>query len=121
VKKRVLIIENDVDIQHIVSYLLEAEGYEVVALRPVPADQLLQYKAHLMLLDEWIDKKQGHMLCTEIKMIHEIKHIPVIIFSTAPNIAEIAVSCHADGYVQKPFELDDLINEVNRCCLNNVV
>jgi len=121
VKKRVLIIENDVDIQHIVSYLLEAEGYDVVALRPVPADQLLQYRADLILLDEWIDKKQGHMLCTEIKKIHEIRHIPVIIFSTAPNIAEIAVSCHADGYVQKPFELDDLINEVNRCCLNNVV
>jgi DNA-binding response OmpR family regulator len=117
-KKRVLIIENDIDIQNIVSYLLEAEGYDVIAIRPIPADQIFQYRADLMLLDEWIDKRQGHMLCTEIKNIHEIKHIPVVIFSTAQNIEEIAANCHADGYVRKPFELEDLINEVNRCCLN---
>ena len=120
-KKRVLIIENDVDIQNIVSYLLESEGYDVIALKPFPADQFVQHRADLILLDEWIDKKRGDMLCNEIKKIHEIKHIPVIIFSTAPNIEEIAANCHADGYIHKPFDVDDLINEVNRCCLNNLV
>lgn len=117
-KKKVLIVENDLDIQSIVSYLLELEGYEVAAIAPCSADELVRHQADLILLDEWINKMEGHMLCTQIKKVHTMQHIPVVIFSTAVNLEEIAKNCQADGFVHKPFDLQVLIDEVKRCCQN---
>jgi DNA-binding response OmpR family regulator len=121
VKKRVLIIENDLDIQNIVSYVLELEGYEVLAIKPCAAELVPRHRADVILLDEWINKREGHMLCTEIKEIKEIQHVPVIIFSTAVDIEAIAHVCKADGFVHKPFDIDALVNEVKRCCSQNFV
>lgn len=114
-KKKVLIIENDDDIRGIVSYVLETEGYIVITAKPWPVEQLANYKADLILLDEWVNKKAGHELCTELKKMHSTMHIPVIILSTSPNIQQIAKDCKADGFVNKPFDLDDLVVEVKKC------
>lgn len=114
-KKRVLIIEDDSSIQDIVTYILTEEGYEVVSAPPRPANQLPYYSADLILLDEWLNEREGHLLCTELKEIKETQHIPVIIFSTAPNIEDIALKCKAEGYLRKPFDIDDLVSEVENC------
>ena len=113
-KKKVLIIENDLEIKQLVSYILELEGYEVTKASHEPISELPTEVADLILLDEWLNKREGHMLCKEIKTVESLKYIPVIIFSTAPDIADIAKNCNADGFVHKPFELDTLINEVKR-------
>ncbi len=118
-RKKILIIENDTDIREIVSYVLEGEDYEVTAVNYGPASLFSEYKADLILLDEWINLKEGHMLCNEIKQIHQIQHIPVIILSTAPNIEAIAARCKADGFIRKPFDLEGVINEVDKCLSAN--
>ena len=114
-KKKVLIIENDSDIRDIISYILEDKGYEVIAVEPRPVDRLHTFKPDLILLDEWLNEREGHLLCTELKDLHETKHVPVIILSTANNIEEIANNCKAEGFVNKPFDLDELLEEVQRC------
>jgi len=107
VRKKVCIIENDEEIKQIVTYILELEGYDVVGARYDSA-ALVRLKADLILLDEWVNKREGHMLCREIKAIEALQPVPVIIFSTAPDIADIAKNCNADGFVHKPFDLDTL-------------
>ncbi|QJD95275.1 response regulator [Mucilaginibacter robiniae] len=114
-KKRILIIEDDSSILDIVTFILTEEGYDVIAAAPWPADQLHHYSADLILLDEWINEREGHLLCTELKDMHETQHIPVIILSTALNIEDIAVKCKAEGYIRKPFDIDDLVQEVENC------
>ena len=113
-KKRVLIIEDDPGIQELIGYILESEGFEVIATSPNFSADLSTQKADLILLDEWVNKKEGHMLCKEIKQIHTFRHIPVIILSTAPDIADIAKNCKADGYLAKPFDIDDIVALVNK-------
>lgn len=112
-KKRVLIIENDREIKQIVTYILESEGYDVQGAQYDSA-ALPHLKADLILLDEWINKREGHMLCKEIKAIEALQSVPVIIFSTAADIADIAKNCNADGFIKKPFDLDALISEVKK-------
>jgi two-component system phosphate regulon response regulator PhoB len=113
VRKRIFIIENDEEIKQIVTYILELEGYDVVGSRYDSA-ALISLKADLILLDEWVNKREGHMLCTEIKAIEVLQAVPVVIFSTAPDIADIAKKCKADGFVHKPFDLDTLIAVVKK-------
>jgi DNA-binding response OmpR family regulator len=111
--KKVLIVENDEDIRDIVGVILENEGYEVAGCA-YTLENLLAMTADLILLDEWVNQKEGPMLCKEIKAIERLAQIPVIIFSTAIDIAEIATNCSANGYVHKPFDLDMLTSEVRK-------
>jgi DNA-binding response OmpR family regulator len=113
-KTKILIIEDDIDIQSIITHILTDEGYEVMATSHCHNEHLTLYNADLILLDERVNKKEGHMLCKELKDIHTTQHIPVIILSTAGNIEEIARSCNADGFVPKPFDIDELVLEVKR-------
>ena len=114
-KKRILVIEGDNDIRDIVSYILSEEGYQVTTAKPWPVNELHKHQADLILLDEWINQKEGHLLCTELKDLHETQHIPVIIFSTQNNIKDIAQKCRAEGYVHKPFNVNDLLDEIEKC------
>ncbi|MBW4890773.1 response regulator [Mucilaginibacter sp. HMF5004] len=120
-KKTVLIIEDDNDIRDIVSYILESEGFNVIATNPKPAIELPVHRCNIVLIDEWLNKTEGHMLCQEIKKIHQMQHLPVIILSTSAKIEEIAISCKADGFIRKPFELDELVNVVKKCLIAGTV
>ena len=112
-KKKVLIIENDELIMDIVTFILETEGYEVIGAKYAPT-YIEQLQADIILIDEWVNLKQGHMLCKQIKSIANLAHVPVIIFSTANDIADIVKTCGADGYVQKPFDVDVLLAEIKK-------
>lgn len=87
----------------------------MIAVEPRPVNRLHTYNPDLILLDEWLNECEGHLLCTELKDMHETKHVPGIILSTANNIEEIANTCKAEGFVNKPFDLDKLLEEVERC------
>jgi two-component system, OmpR family, response regulator len=114
-QKKILLIETDDDVRNIVTIILEDEGFEVITADPHPAALMANTTSHLILLDEWINTNGSDMLCREIKAIHELKHIPVVILSTAINIREIVESCKADGFVRKPFVVKELVDEINRC------
>jgi DNA-binding response OmpR family regulator len=114
VRKHILIIEDDEDIRNIAGFILESEGYRVSGCS-CQLEGLDTFKPDLILLDEWVNLKEGHMICKEIKTIQHLMHVPVIIFSTATDIAGIAANCKADGFVPKPFDLDMLLDEVRRC------
>jgi DNA-binding response OmpR family regulator len=114
-QKKILLVETDDSLREIVAYILKTEGFDVIKADPDMAFLMKYTTADLILLDEWINKDGGDMLCREIKAVHELQHIPVIILSTAINIEEIVKSCKADGFVRKPFEVDDLVNEIKRC------
>jgi DNA-binding response OmpR family regulator len=120
-KKKVLIIEDDPGIQELIGYILESEGFQVVTTSHNLSTDLSVHKADLILLDEWVNKKEGHMLCKEIKQVHATRHIPVIILSTSPDIAEIAKNCNADGYLAKPFDIDEIVSLVNKVLGNKRV
>ncbi|WP_342648431.1 response regulator [Mucilaginibacter sp. CSA2-8R] len=113
-KKKVLLIEDNQDICEIVKWVLEQDGYTVNVTSHLPATNLAGFKADLIVLDEWVNNNEGHMLCKEIKAIHDLRHIPVVIFSTAIDIEELMQTCGADGFVRKPFDIGDLVIEVNR-------
>jgi DNA-binding response OmpR family regulator len=113
-KKRVLVIEDNEEISEVVGWILEEEGYEISVTAHLPVAEIVALKADLIVLDEWINDREGHMLCREIKNLEELKHVPVVIFSTALDIESIVETCGAAGYVRKPFDIDALTGEVNR-------
>jgi two-component system phosphate regulon response regulator PhoB len=114
-KKRVLIIENDQDIRHIVEYILQEQGFETLSVpEPENLSELIDFQADLILLDEFINSQPGHRLCRKIKNIPSLAVTPVIILSTANDIELIVKECEANDHIRKPFDVAELVDKVLR-------
>jgi two-component system phosphate regulon response regulator PhoB len=114
-KKRVLIIENDQDIRHIVEYILQEQGFETLSVpEPENLSELIDFQADLILLDEFINSQPGHRLCRKIKNIPSLAVTPVIILSTANDIELIVNECEANDHIRKPFDVAELVDKVLR-------
>lgn len=111
--KKILVIEDDKDIRDTITYALQAEGYEVVASENAKILKTInEIKPNLLLLDNWLtdwkSDANGQQISKELKSNKATSHIPILIISAVSNIKEIAEAGLADGYLKKPFELDDL-------------
>ena len=73
----------------------------------------------ILLLDLNLPKMDGRKVLMEIKSDHTLKHIPVIIFSANRNIQEISRQCNADGFIAKPFNLNQLLAVISNHISNN--
>jgi two-component system, chemotaxis family, response regulator Rcp1 len=74
------------------------------------------HRPDLILLDLHIDKISGLEVLEEVKQDKNIWSIPIVMFSTSGEPEDIAASYrgHANAYVQKPIELDDFMDAVNK-------
>jgi two-component system, OmpR family, phosphate regulon response regulator PhoB len=111
--KKILVIEDDKDIRDTITYALQAEGYEVISSENAKILKTInEIKPDLLLLDNWLtdwkSDANGQQLSKELKTNTATSHIPILIISAVSNIKEIAEAGLADGYLKKPFELDDL-------------
>lgn len=114
-RKKVLIIENDQGIRHIVDFILAEQGFETLSI-PEPSDLtvVIPFAPDVILLDEFINSRPGYRLCRKVKQVAALAAVPVIILSTANDIELIATECDADDYIRKPFDIEDLSAKVAR-------
>jgi DNA-binding response OmpR family regulator len=112
-KKKVLFIDDDPDILSIVPIVLEEENIEVIATTdPDIIKELPVIKPDLILLDEWLGEKKGSTICAEIKEIEETSDIPIVLISAVTNLDKIAEECDADAFIEKPFDIEQLVTVV---------
>lgn len=124
-KARILIVEDDEDINKILYDMLILEGYDVKsAYSGTEASIYLEQKEwNLVLLDLMIPGKSGEELLLAIR---EEKNMPVIIISAKeePGIQAKLLRVGADDFVRKPFDVDEVLAriEVNlrRCQSGNL-
>jgi len=117
ITKKILVIEDDKDIRDTIVYILQEENYEVIASEDSKIlKSINDYKPNLILLDNWLtdwkSDANGQQLSKGLKSDPATSHIPVIIISAVSNIKEIAEAGLADGFLRKPFDLNELIEIV---------
>ena len=117
--KKTLVIEDDKDIRDTITLFLQQLGYEVVDSEgPKILKNISDIKPDLILLDNWLSDwksdPNGQELSKRLKTDAATSHIPIVMISAVSNIKEIVEAGLADGYLKKPFELDDLSNIVKK-------
>ncbi|MGZ3757294.1 MAG: response regulator [Mucilaginibacter sp.] len=117
--KRILVIEDDKDIRDTIVYVLEEQLYHVTASENSKILRSIhEIKPDMILLDNWLTEwksdANGQQLSKGLKSNPATNHIPVIIMSAVSDIKEIAEAGMADGYLKKPFDLNELIEIVKR-------
>lgn len=115
-QKRILAIDDGVEITQLLHMLLSANGYAVdVAL--CGRDGVLQAMKHppdLILLDYMMPDKDGLEVLKEIRQIPELQETPVIMLTAiAKNeIIQGALKLNVSDYLLKPFELKTLLGRI---------
>jgi CheY-like chemotaxis protein len=108
----VLVVDDENDIREAVSEVLADEGYEVLSAGD-GAEALVQAREHhpsVVLLDLMMPGMNGWEFRAAQKGDPSLSGIPVIVLSALGRVSGL----DADGYLQKPFELDDLLRAVRR-------
>jgi CheY-like chemotaxis protein len=113
--KTILVIDDDPDILDIMVYILKDEGYEVSGSAVcLPIEKILQAEPTLILMDNRLLGSSGKDECRKLKGDPATRHIPIILVSANSQLQELAQDSKADGYISKPFDLDELVTVVRQ-------
>jgi CheY-like chemotaxis protein len=115
--KTILLADDSITIQKIVSLTFSGEGVEVVAVGNGDAalKRVYEIRPELVLADIFMPGKNGYEVCERIKNDPELEHLPVILLVGAfePFDSNEAARVKASGHLTKPFEIKVLISAVN--------
>lgn len=115
-KRKIAVIEDDRDINELITYNLQQEGYEVVrSLDGAQGLFLIQKeKPSLVLLDIMLPGMEGLEVCRALKQDEKTKNIPIIIVSAKGEESDLVVGLQlgADDYITKPFSVKVLLARV---------
>jgi DNA-binding response OmpR family regulator len=115
---RILSIEDDVDLQQVVAYVLKKKGWEVVFAYDGKdgLEKALELKPDLILLDMMLPGLNGIEVITQLKAHATTREIPVVVMTAFPSDAQfiesVAVAMGAVKYLAKPVHIDVLVKTV---------
>jgi DNA-binding response OmpR family regulator len=110
----VLVVEDDAGIREVAAQVLQEEGFAVdTASNGWQAlDRITAHQPDVVLLDLQLPMLSGWGVLQQLRA-HAIA-VPVVIMTAGYRAAEEAARQHVDGFVAKPFHLQDLVAEVER-------
>lgn len=115
-KQKILIIEDEEDIQELIEYNLLKQGY-VVEVRG-DGEQGIEcaksFLPDLILLDIMLPGLDGLSVCREIRMERQLDMTPIIMLTAKSEETDIVVGLElgADDYMTKPFSPNELVARI---------
>ncbi len=116
-KGKILVVDDEIYIVHILDFSLGMEGYEVVTA--LDGEQALEKarseKPDLIVLDIMMPKLDGYETCKRLKADPVTKDMPVILLSAkGRNVDQkVGFEVGADDYITKPFSPRKLVERIN--------
>ena len=115
-KKKILIIDDEEDIQKLLKIRLEQDSFTVITAGDGASGAKMaeQEIPNLILLDIMMPNVDGYSCLKEIRKNQKTKNIPVIMLSgkEEEKVRDLFAFQKISGYVEKPFELDNLVSKI---------
>ena len=115
---RILSIEDDVDLQQVVAYVLKKKGWDVAFAHDGKdgLEKALELKPDLILLDMMLPGLNGLEVIKALKENEGTRPIPVIVMTAYPSDAQFlksaVVAMGAVEYLAKPVHIDELVKSI---------
>lgn len=112
-RPKILIADDDDAIVDSITMMLEMMDYQVYSVtkgNDIP--EALRQEPNLLLLDIWMSGIDGRDICRQIKSTPSTNSLPVLMISASRQIKQSALSCGADDFLAKPFEMSVLIEKI---------
>lgn len=113
-KKKILIVEDDLTIQTQLKTLLSGNGYEVFAVTNFSQimEQIQEFAPHLVLLDIKLPENNGFEICAQIRTFSDMP----IVFVTSSNtdMDELnSIMLGGDAFITKPYNIAILLAKIS--------
>ncbi len=115
-RTKIVVIEDEPDIQDIITYNLKREGYQVIAVgRGDEGLNVVRNQAPaLVILDLMLPGMDGLSVCQQLRADPLTKDTPIVIVSAKEEESDVVIGLGlgADDYVAKPFSPRELLARV---------
>jgi len=116
-KKRILLIEDEVDMVYALTLQLEAINCEVLSATDgqTGLDMACNENPDLIILDLMLPKIDGYKICRMLKFDERYKKIPIIMFTARVQDQDkkLGQEVGADAYITKPFDSKALLDKIS--------
>ncbi len=114
--KKILVIEDDINIIELIKFNLEANNY-IVDIAHEGEEGLVKiydFMPDLILLDIMIPKLDGLSVLTKLRSDEKVKNIPVILLTAKTSEIDkiVGFEMGADDYITKPFSINEFLSRV---------
>lgn len=115
-KKKILVVDDEEDMQKLLKIRLEQESFVVITAGDGEAGLKVAEleMPDLIILDIMMPKMDGYTCLKEIRKIQKIKDMPILLLSgkEEEKVRDLFAFQKISGYVEKPFELDNLVAKI---------
>ena len=113
--EKIVVVEDDKDIQYLLQNSLTKAGYEVTVMSDGNSLTHQQPEtADLYLLDVNLPGVNGLELCRQLKSNMLTRNTPVIMLSAFPGLKNVAPKYFADDSMEKPFNFSTLVGMISK-------
>lgn len=112
----IIIGEDDHAIIEVIKIILQDAGYNPIGVTEA-RNIMKSVETHspaLIFLDIWMSGEDGGVIAKKLKQDPKTKHIPIIMLSANNETGHIAELVGAQDFLQKPFDMDELIAIVKK-------
>ena len=117
-KKIILLVEDNIDLIHVLGLALELQGYNVI--RTTDGKQALNMIASqlpdLVLLDITLPNMDGLEVARQIRQNPKINSIPILAATERKSFKEKeeCLQSGCDAYISKPFTPKELVSRIEK-------
>ncbi len=114
-EKKILIVDNDSELQLLLVQILSDAGYKTCSLLHGESviETIAQFAPDLILLDVKIGNLDGRNLCKHIKQTPGMEAISIILVSAVDGLrASLDQEGGPDDIILKPFDLDNFLKKI---------
>jgi two-component system alkaline phosphatase synthesis response regulator PhoP len=115
-KGKILVVDDEVYILHILDFSLGAEGFEVISANngELGVEKAKQEKPDLIVLDIMMPVLDGYETCRRLKNDPDTKDIPVVLLTAKGRDVDkrLGFEVGAIDYIIKPFSPSRLIERI---------
>ena len=114
--KKVFVFDDNADILDLCTIILEDAGYDIKTSSTSNniIDQVMAYTPDIIFMDNWLPDVGGIDATRALKKHSTLKNIPVIYFSANNDVESLAQQAGADGFLSKPFDIQELEDIISK-------
>jgi two-component system alkaline phosphatase synthesis response regulator PhoP len=116
-QQKILIVDDEPNIVVPLEFLMEQNGYQVMAAASgeEALDLISTFKPDLILLDIMLPDLDGYEVCQNVRGNPEQRNTKILFLSAMGREMDIVkgMALAADGYITKPFAISDVVAKVN--------
>ena len=111
---KIVIVDDSKDLLEVLKFFLTEKGYEVETAtgKADLINMIKTFSPDLIILDIYLDGEDGREICKELRENQESKYLCILMFSASIKALVNYKQYGADGYIEKPFGLNEIVDEI---------